>query len=58
MKKTIITSIITIILVIATAFVTFVTTMNHLRVAVNEEENGALVECFGQVWYCETEEIF
>lgn len=58
MKKTIITSIITIILVIATALVTFVTTMNHLRVTVNEEENGALVECFGQIWYCETEEIF
>ena len=58
MKKTIITSIITVILVIATAFVTFVATMNHLRITVNEEENGALVECFGQVWYCETEEIF
>jgi hypothetical protein len=58
MKKTIITSIITIILVIATALVTFVATMNNLRITVNEEENGALVECFGQVWYCETEEIF
>lgn len=58
MKKTIITSIITIILVIATALVTFVATMNNLRITVNEEENGALVECFSQVWYCETEEIF
>ena len=58
MKKIIITLIVTIILVIATALVTFVTTMNHLRVTVNEEGNGALVECFGQVWYCETEEIF
>lgn len=58
MKKTIITSIITIILVIATALITFFTTMNNLRITVNKEENGALVECFGQVWYCETEEIF
>ena len=58
MKKTIITTIIAIILVLATALATFITTMNHLRVSVNEEENGALVECFGQVWYCETEEIF
>ena len=57
MKKTIITSIIAIILVIATAFTTFIITMNNIRVSVNEEENGALVECFGQVWYCETEEI-
>lgn len=58
MKKTIITTIITVILVIATALATFFTTMNSLHITVNEEENGALVECFGQVWYCETEEIF
>ena len=57
MKKTIITSIIAIILVIATAFTTFIITMNNIRVSVNEKENGALVECFGQIWYCETEEI-
>ena len=57
MKKTIITSIIAIILVIVTAFTTFIVTMNNLRVSVNEKENGALVECFGQIWYCETEEI-
>lgn len=58
MKKTIITSIITAILVIATALITFTATMNNLHITVNEEENGALVECFGQTWYCETEEIF
>ena len=57
MKKTIITSIIAIILVIATSLTTFIVTMNNLRVSVNEKENDALVERFGQVWYYETEEI-
>ena len=48
----------TIILVIVTALITFFATMNNLHITVNEEENGAVVECFGQVWYYETEEIF
>lgn len=49
--------IITVIIIIATMVATFWATMSNLRIEVNEEENGAMVECFGQVWYCETEEI-
>ena len=57
MKKTIITSIITVILVLATMVTTFIATMNNLKIVANEEEGCVLVECFGQLWYCEAEKI-
>lgn len=49
--------IIAVLLVILTAVGTFWFTMSNLYIQVNEAENGALVECFGQVWYHPTEEI-
>lgn len=49
--------IIIIIAVVLTAVSTFIATMNNLNIAVNEETNGAIVECFGQEWYHYTEEI-
>ena len=49
--------IIIIIAMALTAVGTFVATMNNLHITVNEEGNGALVECFGQVWYHDTEEL-
>ncbi len=49
--------IIAIIIMALTAVGTFVATMNNLNITVNEEGNGALVECFGQVWYHDTEEL-
>lgn len=49
--------IIIIIAMALTAVGTFVATMNNLNITVNEEGNGALVECFGQVWYHDTEEL-
>ena len=58
MKKNIIITVVAVIIaVIITAVSTFVATMNNLNIAVNEEGNGALVECFGQVWYHDTEEL-
>ena len=45
--------IVALVLVLITVFFTFVSTMNHLEITVNEEANGAMVECFGQVWYHE-----
>ena len=49
--------IIAVIIMALTAVGTFVATMNNLHITVNEEGNGALVECFGQVWYHDTEEL-
>ena len=49
--------IIAVIIMALTAAGTFVATMNNLHITVNEEGNGALVECFGQVWYHDTEEL-
>ena len=57
MKNIIITVIAVIIAVVLAAVSTFITTMNNLNIAVNEEANGAIVECFGQEWYHYTEEI-
>lgn len=57
MKNIIITVVAVIIAVVLTAVSTFVATMNNLSIAVNEEANGAIVECFGQEWYHYTEEI-
>lgn len=36
---------------------TFCQTMNNLKITVNTAENGAMVECFGQIWYCDNIEI-
>lgn len=36
---------------------TFWYTMNNLHITVNTEEKGAMVECFGQVWYHKVEII-
>ena len=55
--KNIIIAVIIIITMALTAAGTFITTMNNLHITVNEEGNGALVECFGQVWYHDTEEL-
>ena len=55
MTKKILTTIATVIIIIATMIFTFWQTMNHLHITVNEEQSGALVECFGQVWYCDIE---
>ena len=55
--KNIIIAVIIIITMALTAVSTFVATMNNLNITVNEEGNGALVECFGQVWYHDTEEL-
>lgn len=55
--KNIIIAVIIIIAMALTAVGTFVATMNNLSIAVNEEANGAIVECFGQEWYHYTEEI-
>lgn len=49
--------IIAVIIMALTAVGTFVATMNNLHIAVNEEGTGALVECFGQQWYHDTEEL-
>ena len=49
--------IIAVIIMALTAVGTFVATMNNLHIAVNEEGNGALVECFGQQWYHDTEDL-
>ena len=52
--------IIAVIIIIAMALIavgTFVATMNNLHITVNEEGTGALVECFGQQWYHDTEEL-
>jgi uncharacterized protein YxeA len=57
MKNIIITVVAVIIAVALTAVSTFIATMNNLNIAVNEEANGAIVECFGQEWYHYTEEI-
>lgn len=57
MKNIIITVVAVIIAVVFTAVSTFIATMNNLNIAVNEEANGAIVECFGQEWYHYTEEI-
>jgi type IV secretory pathway TraG/TraD family ATPase VirD4 len=57
MKNITITVVAVIIAVIITAVSTFVATMNNLHITVNEESNGALVECFGQEWYHDTEEL-
>lgn len=57
MKNIIITVVAVIMAVALTAVSTFVVTMNNLNIAVNEEANGAIVECFGQEWYHHTEEI-
>jgi uncharacterized protein YxeA len=57
MKNIIITVVAVIIAVALTAVSTFVATMNNLNITVNEEANGAIVECFGQEWYHYTEEI-
>ena len=57
MKNIIITVVAVIIAVVLTAVSTFITTMNNLHIVVNEEANGAIVECFGQEWYHYTEEI-
>ena len=55
MTKKILTTIVTVIIIIATMVFTFWQIMNHLHITVNEEQSGALVECFGQVWYCDIE---
>lgn len=55
--KNIIIAVIVIIAVVLTAVSTFIATMNNLNITVNEEVNGAIVECFGQEWYHYTEEI-
>ena len=57
MKNIIITVVAVIIAVVLTAVSTFIATMNNLHITVNEEANGAIVECFGQEWYHYTEEI-
>ena len=57
MKKNIIIAITLIILIFITSVITFITTMNHLKIVANEKENCVLVECFGQLWYCEAEKI-
>ncbi len=46
-----------IVIIAITAVSTFIITMNNLDISVNEDANGALVECFGQVWYHDTEEL-
>ena len=43
--------VIAIMLVLVTACVTFKVTMDKLYIVVNPVEQGAMVECFGQVWY-------
>ena len=50
-------AILTFVVIGVTVFFTFVATMNSLTISVNEESNGAIVECFGQEWYHETTEI-
>lgn len=49
--------ILTLVLVLVAMVFTFWQTMNNLKITVNTEENGAMVECFGQVWYCDNIEI-
>ena len=46
-----------IVIIAITAVSTFIITMNNLDISVNEDANGALVECFGQQWYHDTEEL-
>ena len=57
MTKAILSTILTFVVIGVTVFFTFVATMNNLTISVNEESNGAIVECFGQEWYHETTEI-
>lgn len=45
------------IVLLVAIFATFWQTMNNLHITVNTEENGAMVECFGQVWYHDVEII-
>ena len=51
MKKIILTTILALTVIGATAVGTFWTTMNNLNVQVCEGMEGSFVECFGRIWY-------
>ena len=57
MKKVILTTILALTVIGATAVGTFWATMNNLNIQVSEDMEGSLVECFGQVWYHDVEVI-
>lgn len=47
--------IITILVILGAMFLTFWKTMDNLHITVNTEEETAMVECFGQVWFHDVE---
>jgi len=46
-----------VVILLVAIVATFWCTMNNLHITVNTEEKGAMVECFGQVWYHDVEII-
>lgn len=44
-----------VLVILGAMFLTFWKTMDNLHITVNTEENTAMVECFGQVWFHDVE---